>query len=37
MTTIKVRVFVDGKVTELEVSGPLSVFPVKPGKQGGKK
>jgi hypothetical protein len=34
---VKVRVYVNGEVREVEVAGPLSVFPVKSGKKGGRK
>jgi len=34
--TVKVRVIFDGKVVELEVPGPLSVWPAKSGKRGAK-
>lgn len=33
---VKVRVYVDGRVVELEVSGPLSTKGAKSGKKGAK-
>jgi len=34
---VTVRVFIDGRVVELEMSGPLSTKGAKPGKTGGRK
>ena len=33
---VKVRIFVDGNVVEVEVPGPLSTKGAKSGKRGGK-
>jgi hypothetical protein len=34
---VKVRVMFEGKVVEVDLPGPLSVFPAKSGKKGGKR